>query len=119
MSADLTADPTADAGAAALDEVTEVGGEVALPTFEVLARFFQAAPDEQAAVDAVRAQVVDARGLYDDVLVERREPDGTWAVLVRFVVVSVDSGTAVRGVHEVLHEAGLPVDEVWADHRYA
>jgi len=62
----------------------------------------------------VRARLTAARGLYDDVRVERREDDGTWQLEVRFVVVSIDAHTAVLGVSETLESAGVSADEVWA-----
>ena len=96
------------------DDVTG-GVETVLPTFVVLARFRQSAPIEREAVDAVRRQLTAAGEPFDDVLVERQEDDGSWMVLARFVVVSVDAHTGVAGVHDSLREAGLAVDEVWAD----
>ena len=56
---------------------------------------------------------------FDDIRPERAEPDGTWMVNARFVVVSVDSHTAVAGVHDTLRRGGLAVDEVWADAQVA
>lgn len=98
-----------------LDDVTG-GPETVLPTFVVLARFAQPGPEE-AAVAAVRRQLTEAQEPFDDVRVEREEPDGTVMVLARFVVVSVDAHTGVAGVHDDLRRAGLPVDEVWVDKR--
>ena len=89
-------------------------GEVALRTVPVLARLRSTAPDAHAAVAEVTAQLAPAAGLFDEVLVERQEDDGSYWVLARFVTVSVDVHTAVAGVHEVLCTAGVPVDEVWA-----
>lgn len=106
----MTADAT-DA-ALALDETAPV--EVALPTFPVLARLRSSAPDAQAAVEDVTAQLAPAAGLYDEVVVERQEDDGSFWVVARFVTVSVDAHTAVLGVHETLSGGGVPVDEVWA-----
>ncbi len=54
-----------------------------------------------------------APGCYDEVSVERREDDGSFWVVARFVTVSVDAHTAVLGVHESLAAAAVPVDEVW------
>ena len=89
--------------------------EVALPTFVVRARFPEQAATAAAAELAVRERLTAARGLYDDVRVERREDDGTWQVVVRFVVCSVDVHVAVLGVSETLSESGVVADEVWAD----
>lgn len=88
-------------------------GEVRLPTFVVLARFPAAAPTAEQAEASVRARLTAARGLYDDLRVERREDDGTWLIEVRFVVVSLDAHTAVEGVAGTLGAAGLSPDEVW------
>ena len=88
--------------------------EVALPTFAVLARLRSTAADGPAAVADVIRQVAPSAGLYDDVVVERQEDDGSFWVVVRFVTVSVDAHTAVLGVHETLTSQGVPVDEVWA-----
>lgn len=89
--------------------------EVALPTFRVLARLQSAAPDESAAVADVTARLAPARGLYDEVRVERREDDGSFWVLASFATVSVDAHTAVLGVHDSLVESGVAVGEVWVD----
>jgi hypothetical protein len=88
-------------------------GQVNLPSFVVLARFAEAAPTAEQAEASVRERLTAARGLYDDVRVERREDDGTWLLEVRFVVVSLDAHTAVEGVSETLTSAGLSPDEVW------
>lgn len=98
----------------AADDVDEPSVELALPTFTVLARFADLAGTAEEAQDHVRSRLAATRGLYDDVAVERREPDGTWLLEARFVVVSVDAGTAVLGVDETLAAAGLTPDEVWA-----
>lgn len=87
--------------------------DVTLPTFVVLARFAEAADSAEQAEKSVRARLTAARGLFDDVLVERREDDGTWLLEVRFVVVSVEAQTAVAGVSETLTAARLSPDEVW------
>ncbi len=97
------------------DLLDELPDEGVLPSFAVLARFPAVGPDGDAAAAAVRERVTAARGLYDDVRVERQEPDGTWLVEVRFVVVSVDASTAVQGVVETLTAAGPAPDEVWAE----
>jgi hypothetical protein len=101
----------ADDAALALDESGP--GEVALPTFPVLARLRSLAPDETAALADARGQLQPVAGMYDDVSVERREDDGSFWVVARFVTVSVDAHTAVLGVHESLAAAAVPVDEVW------
>jgi cytochrome b len=98
-----------------LDDVTG-GPETVLPTFVVLARFAQPGPQD-AAVAELRRQLTAAEAPFDDVRVEREEPDGAVMVLARFVVVSVDAGTGVAGVHDDLRRAGLPVDEVWVDQK--
>lgn len=98
-----------------LDDVTG-GPETVLPTFVVLARFAVPGP-EDSAVAEVRRQLTAAQEPFDDLRVEREEPDGTVMVLARFVVVSVDAHTGVAGVHDSLRDAGLGVDEVWVDQR--
>lgn len=100
-----------------LDDDSDLGpaGETVLPSFAVLARFQQAAGSEDEAVQVVRRMLTDASEPFDDVALERQEGDGTWMVTARFVVVSVDSLTAVAGVHETLRRQGLAVDEVWVD----
>jgi hypothetical protein len=105
MSLDL--DPVQD-----LDET--LPAEVTLPTVPVLARVRSEAADERAAVADVVRRLESVRGLYDEVLVERQEDDGSFWVVARFVTVSVDVHTAVGGVAETLADAGIPVDEVWA-----
>jgi len=87
--------------------------EVPLPTVAVLARFRSDASDAVSAVSDVVARIAPVREMYDDVVVERREDDGSFWVVARFVTVSVDAHTAVLGVHETLTSAGLDVDEVW------
>ena len=94
--------------------MTTADEEIALPTYEVKARFAAAGDSGEAAEADVRGRLTAARGLYDDVRVERREPDGTWQLEVRFVVVSIDAHTAVLGVSETLASAGVSADEVWA-----
>ncbi len=98
-----------------LDEVAPA--EILLPTVPVLARMRSTAPDERAAVEDVTARLAPVRGLFDEVVVERREDDGSFWVVGRFLTVSVDASTAVNGVHETLCQAGIDVDEVWADVR--
>src|SRR5688572_20708114 len=104
-----------------LDSDDDLGptGETVLPTFVVLARFRQEAASELDALAAVRDMLTAAGEPFDDVAPERAEPDGTWMVTARFVIVSVDSHTAVAGVDETLRNHNLPVDEVWADAQVA
>lgn len=94
--------------------VDELPAEVVLLTVPVLVRLRSHAPDERAAVADVIARLEPVRGLYDEVLVERREDDGSFFVLGRFVTVSVDVHTAVVGVVETLTAAGVQVEEAWA-----
>ena len=47
-------------------------------------------------------------------LLERREDDGSFWVVARFVTVSVDAHSAVVGVDDTLRSADVPADEVWA-----
>jgi hypothetical protein len=101
------------------DDDAEPAVEAVLPTFAVLARFRREAGSEQGAVAQVRQMLTDAGEPFDDVAPERAETDGSWMVTARFVVVSVDSNTAVAGVHETLQRQGLAVDEVWADAQVA
>lgn len=84
-----------------------------LHSFAVLARFRRDAESPEQAEAAVRSDLEAVRGLFDDAVVEPREPDGRWAVDVRFVVASIDHERAVDGVHETLRGAGLAPDEVW------
>jgi hypothetical protein len=95
------------------------GAETVLPTFVVLARFRQQAVRPEDAVDDVRRMLRAAGEPFDDVTLERTEPDGSAMVVARFVVVSVDTQTGVAGVHDSLRGAGLAVDEVWADAQVA
>lgn len=88
--------------------------DVVLETVQVMARFRSDAADEPAAVADVRRRLDGVRGLFDDIVVERREEDGYYWVLARFVTVSTDVPAAVRGVHETLAEAKVVTDEVWA-----
>ena len=88
--------------------------DIVLLTVPVLARLRSEAPDEEAAVVDVTRRLAGVRGLYDEAFVERREDDGSFWVVARFVTVSVDVHTAVVGVHETLKAAGVAADEVWA-----
>ena len=87
--------------------------EPVLHSFAVMARFRRAAADAGVAESEVREELEPVRGLFDDARVEPQEPDGRWAVDVRFVVASVDGERAVDGVHTTLREAGLTPDEAW------
>jgi hypothetical protein len=91
-------------------------GEV-VHSFGVRARFREAAADAGQAEEQVRRALEPVRGLYDDAVVEPQEPDGRWAVDVRFVVASLDGELAVRGVADSLREQGLVPDEVWVAER--
>ncbi len=91
-------------------------GEV-VHSFAVRARFRRAAAGAHEAEADVRRALEPVRGLYDDAIVEPQEPDGRWAVDVRFVVASLDGELAVRGVHDSLREHGLVPDEVWVAER--
>lgn len=97
----------------AVDELPDTGSGPVLHSFAVLARFRRAAADAEQAEHLVREALQPLRGLFDDVRVEPPEPDGRWAVDVRFVVASVDGETAVDGVHTTLSESGLGPDEAW------
>jgi hypothetical protein len=101
------------------DDGAEPAVEAVLPTFVVLARFREQAESEQGALANVRRMLTDTGEPFDHIAPERVEPDGSWMVNARFVVVSVDSNTAVTGVHETLRRHGLAVDEVWADAQVA
>ena len=91
-------------------------GEV-VHSFAVRARFRCAADGPDEAEAQVRRALEPVRGLYDDAVVEPQEPDGRWAVDVRFVVASLDGELAVRGVQDSLREHGLLPDEVWVAER--
>jgi hypothetical protein len=91
-------------------------GEV-VHSFAVRARFRRSADGAGQAETDVRHELAPVNGLYDDVVVEPQEPDGRWAVDVRFVVASLDGELAVRGVHDSLREHGLVPDEVWVAER--
>jgi hypothetical protein len=108
----LSMDPVTDA-VTDLDEAAPA--EVALPTVPVLARVRSEAPNETLALADVTRRLAPTRGLFDQVRIERREEDGSFWVVARFVTVSVDVHTAVVGVHETLQRAGVDVDEVWVE----
>ena len=88
--------------------------DVVLATVQVLARLRSDAPDEESAVADARRRLEPVRGMFDDIVVERREDDGSFWVVARFVTVSTDVHTAVVGVHETLRDAQVTADEVWA-----
>jgi hypothetical protein len=101
-----------------VDQHLAAGGEgEVVHSFAVRARFRRTADDAARAEAQVRRELEPVRGLYDDAVVEPREPDGRWAVDVRFVVASLDGELAVRGVWESLREHGLVPDEVWVAER--
>ncbi len=100
--------------ATAVQVLDELPAEVVLVTVPVLVRMRSHAPDERAAVADVTARLAPVRDLHGEVLVERREDDGSFFVVGRFVTVSVDVHTAVVGVADTLTAAGIAVDEVWA-----
>ena len=93
------------------------GAGTVLPGFAVTARFRRVAETGEDAERLVRAELRSSGQPYDDAKVEPREPDGRWAVDVRFVVVSIDGETAVDGVHQTLREAGITPDDVWLSER--
>jgi hypothetical protein len=95
-----------------LDDFSDDAGE-ALPSFAVMARFRRSAGSAGEAEVALRDELAPARGLFDDTRVEPQEPDGRWAVDVRFVVTSIDGERAVDGVHSTLRDVGVAADEVW------
>lgn len=86
--------------------------EVVLPTFTVLARFRESAPDGPSALHQVVDRLTTAAEPFHEVTV--REQDGDQLVLVRFVLVSIDAQTAVAGLSETLTSAGIVPEEVWA-----
>ncbi len=87
--------------------------EVVLASFVVMARLPQQAEDEQQALLQARGQLEPVADLYDHVMVERVDPDGTVMVVARFVTVALDVSDAVNGVYAQLSEVGVPVDECW------
>lgn len=91
-------------------------GEV-VHSFAVRARFREPADDAGQAEAQVRRALEPVRGLYDDAVVEPQEPDGRWAVDVRFVVASLDGELAVQGVLDALGAHGLVPDEAWVAER--
>lgn len=97
----------------AVDDLSDPGTGLVLHTFAVLARFRCEADDAAHAERLVRERLTPVRDQLSDARVEPPEPDGRWAVDVRFVVASVDGETAVTGVHGTLRDAGVPADEAW------
>lgn len=93
--------------------------DVALPTFAVLARFRESALTPEEAVRGLVARLRDADEPVHEVDVEREEGPGTWMVVARFVLVSVDAATAIAGLTETLAEAGLHPDETWSSGQVA
>ena len=85
-----------------------------LPTFAVLARFRETATSPEEAVRGLVTRLRAADEPVHEVEVEREEGPGTWMVVARFVLVSVDAGTAVVGLTETLAAAGLEPDETWS-----
>ena len=85
----------------------------------MLARFREAAPTGDDAVRRTAQRLKDADEPFQGVTVEREDAPGQWLVVARFVMVSVDAHTVVVGLREVLDEAGLAPDEVWAGEQLA
>ncbi len=102
---------------------TELGGlddwDAALPTFAILARFAEVADSAEEAIATLTRRLVDAGTNFDQVLLERQDDARTWFAVARIVTVSVDAHTAVAGIHDELHAAGLTPDEVWAERQVA
>lgn len=101
------------------DALDELALDIALPTYAILARFRETAAGPEEAEAALVRRLTDAGEKYDEVAIERRDDDGTFLVVARIVTVSVDAHTAVAGVHDDLHAAGLAPDEVWAERQVA
>ncbi len=91
-----------------LDDAVDV-----LHSFAVVARFRREAGDAHEAEVLVRGELRAVQDQYDQAKVEPQEPDGRWAVDVRFVVASLDGESARDGVHRALSEAAATPDEVW------
>ncbi|MCW2715088.1 MAG: hypothetical protein JWN88_2135 [Frankiales bacterium] len=119
------ADSRTDEGAAfaepdvdeTLDQSLDEGPDAALHSFAVVARFRLDAATAHDAEVSVRKDLQVLGGAFSDAKVEPQEPDGRWAVDVRFVVASVDGELAVEGVHSTLREQGLEPDEAWVAER--
>jgi hypothetical protein len=99
------------------DDLLRGAADLPLHSFAVIARFVRAGDSADAAEKVVREELQTVRDQYDDVKVEPPEPDGSWAVDVRFVVASLDGETALQGVHTTLRENGLAPDEAWVAER--
>ena len=84
-----------------------------LDSFRVFARFCVETPTVEEAVAVVQRTIARAGEHPSEVRSEREERPGSWLVVARFVVVSVDAHTAVLGVTEAL--ATVRPDEVWTD----
>ena len=84
-----------------------------LDSFQVFARFCTQSATAQEAVLLVHRRILAAHEHPSEVRPEREERPGTWLVVARFVVVSVDAHTAVLGVTEAL--AAVRPDEVWTE----
>ena len=84
-----------------------------LDSFRVSARFCLEGGTADEAVLRVERLILGADEHPSEVRLEREERPGTWMVVARFVVVSVDAHTAVLGVTEAL--ATVRPDEVWTD----
>lgn len=97
-----------------LDQLGDDSGEIVLPTFVVLARF-PSGPDREQALLQVRGMLEPVHELYDDLTVERVEPDGVVMVLARFVTVAITRDEAVNAVHATLTRNGIAPDEAWVD----
>ncbi len=99
------------------DDLRKGAADVPLHSFAVIARFVRPGTSAEHAEKVVRDELSAVRDQYADVKVEPPEPDGSWAVDVRFVVASLDGETAVEGVHATLRENGLAPDEAWVAER--
>lgn len=109
---------TQSAGDDELDDLSfDQDADEVLHSFAVMARFRREAESAAQAEAVVRKELEVVQGLYDDARVEPQEPDGRWAVDVRFVVASVDGEMAVAGVHATLREQGLLPSEAWVAER--
>ena len=93
--------------------------DLVLPTYAIFSRFKVQAETEREAIETVVGRLTAAQEPFHEITVEPRDPDGSWLVDVRFVLVSVDGHTAVVGLDETLREAGLSPEEVWAGQQVA
>lgn len=99
-----------------LEQLSDDAGDIVLPTFVVLARL-RSGPDEEQALTQTRGTLEPVADLYDQLVVERTEDDGTVLVLARFVTVAIDAHEAVNAVHATLRENHITVDEAWVERR--